>query len=204
LKSMDILSFLMINIHTAEAEQLSRTVLEVRERSLGPDHIETLESVSHLALVLSSLYIIFRGNWDSAKTIEMESLLQRAVDGRERVLGLKHPDTLKSKNNLAGYLYLKGDIGSAEKLLRHVLSVEEQLLGPEHPNLLMTLLTLADLLRNKGDYSGAELLLRKSLNINMNLVGIKHQDTKNNIDDLAHLLELMGRDQEARSLRMKV
>ena len=52
---------------------------------------------------------------------------------QEHVLGPKHPDTLRSRNNLANALQNQGKYSEAEKELRLVLPVEERVLGPEHP-----------------------------------------------------------------------
>ena len=47
---------------------------------------------------------------------EAEPLLKRALDGRERVLGKEHPDTLQSVNNVATLYYAQGRYGEAEPL----------------------------------------------------------------------------------------
>jgi tetratricopeptide (TPR) repeat protein len=79
----------------AEAEPQIVRALELRERTLGPDHPDTLRSVHGLAALYHS-----RGRYEEAETLS-----KRAIAGRERTLGPDHPDTLTAVSNL-GYLYL--------------------------------------------------------------------------------------------------
>ena len=60
---------------------------------LGPEHPDTLTSVSNLGLVLSS-----QGKFEDA-----EAMHQQALEGSEKVLGPEHPDTLTSINNLQSF-----------------------------------------------------------------------------------------------------
>ena len=80
-----------------KAEPMFRRALEVRERTLGKEHPDTLHSVNGLAKLLS-----VKGDCAGA-----EPLIRRALETRERTLGKEHPDTLVSVNNLAWMLYAK-------------------------------------------------------------------------------------------------
>jgi nephrocystin-3 len=202
LESIDNLDLLMINIDTAEAERLSRRALEVRERSLGTNHPETLKSVSNLALLLSVVNNMAYGKMDPKKKSEMEFLLKRAMEARERVLGPEHPDTLVSINNFAVSLYLESDNVRKEQLLRKVLTSSERILGPENPSTLLTAGNLADLLVHKKDYTAAEPLLRRIMEGDIKTLGLKHAYTKLSVDNLAALLEKTGRQEEAKKIRL--
>jgi hypothetical protein len=50
------------------------------------------------------------------------------------VLGLEHPETLGSVNNLALLLQAKGDLAAAEPLYRRALEGYRRVLGEEHPS----------------------------------------------------------------------
>jgi hypothetical protein len=76
------------------AEEMHHQVLELREKVLGPEHLDTLASMDNLALVLNSL-----GKYEAA-----EEMHWRALELRRRVLGPEHPATLASVNNLARML----------------------------------------------------------------------------------------------------
>src|SRR5271154_477235 len=82
-----------------------------------------MTSVSNLATVME-----YQGQYDTAETMN-----QRALVGREKVLGLEHPDTLTSVNNLAVVLSYGGKYEMMEAMARRVLEGSEKALGLEHP-----------------------------------------------------------------------
>ena len=65
--------------------------LAARERVLGPDHPDTLQSRNNLATAYRA----------AGRLDEAISLHEQTLAARERVLGPDHPDTLASRNNLA-------------------------------------------------------------------------------------------------------
>ena len=71
---------------------------------------------------------------------------RRALDGREKVLGNEHPDTLTSINNLASVLQDQGKYDEAEQMNRRALDGREKALGKEHPSTLTSVYCLAYLL----------------------------------------------------------
>lgn len=54
---------------------------------------------------------------------------RRALDSFERVLGMQHPHTLTSVNNLAGCMRALGDASGALPLYRRALDSSERALG---------------------------------------------------------------------------
>ena len=73
---------------------MHRRALGGSEKVLGPEHPDTLSSVSHLGLVLSS-----QGEYEEA-----EAIYRQVLETREKVLGLEHLDTLSSVSNLGSVL----------------------------------------------------------------------------------------------------
>ena len=63
-----------------------RQALELREKALIRDHLDTLQSMQNLELALAGQY-----KYDEAKVRH-----RHALELREKVLGRDHPDTLKS------------------------------------------------------------------------------------------------------------
>jgi type VI secretion system secreted protein VgrG len=61
--------------------------------------------------------------------------------GREQILGVDHPDTVRSVNNLAALYQDKGDTAAAEPLFRRALAGFEEALGHDHPETLTGLET---------------------------------------------------------------
>jgi tetratricopeptide (TPR) repeat protein len=70
---------------------------------------------------------------NQGKYEEAEAMNRRALDGREKVLGEEHPDTLKSFNNLASALQRQGKYEEAEAMIRRALDGCEKALGNDHP-----------------------------------------------------------------------
>ncbi|WP_446040152.1 tetratricopeptide repeat protein, partial [Streptomyces sp. SID1121] len=70
---------------------LHQQTLTDHERTLGPDHPDTLTSRNNLATALSSL----------GRHQQAADLHQQTLTDRERTLGPDHPHTLTSRNNLA-------------------------------------------------------------------------------------------------------
>ncbi|KAJ5970810.1 FabD/lysophospholipase-like protein [Penicillium vulpinum] len=176
-----------------EAKSMYQIVLEYREKVLGPDHPDTLTSVSNLALVLSRL-----GEYEEA-----EALHQRALQDRERILGPDHPDTLISFNNLASVLTRQGEYEEAEDLHRWALQDQERVLGPDHPDTLITVNNLASVLTRQGEYEEAEALHRRGLQGSEGIQGPDHPDTLVSVSNLASVLNHRGEYEEAEALHRR-
>src|SRR5262249_25084924 len=85
-----------------------------------------------------------------------EALLRQGLDVRRRVLGPKHPDTLKSMSTVAEILFKEARYLEAETLARQVLKIQHRLRGPEHPDTLTSMGDLANVLLLEGRYPEAE------------------------------------------------
>ena len=77
-------------------------------------------------------------------------LYQQTLTDSERVLGADHPDTLTSRNNLAGAYESAGDLGRAIPLYQQTLTDRERVLGADHPNTLTSRNNLAYALWGDG------------------------------------------------------
>ena len=78
-----------------------RRAVEGREAKLGPENVDTLESVCELAALLLG----------KKELKEAEALYRRAVQGREAALGKDAEATLSALAGLAELLDAKGDLG---------------------------------------------------------------------------------------------
>jgi len=129
-----------------------------------------------------------------------QSLDQRALEIRRRVLGPEHPDTLESVNSLTGVLREEGHYSEAEKLDRETLDTRRRVLGPEHPDTLSSMNNLANVLSEEGRYAEAEKLYRETLNIRRRVLGPEHPDTLRSMNNLASVLGAEGHYAEAGKL----
>src|SRR5262249_45082211 len=96
------------------AEALGRETWEARQRILGPDHRDTLQSLETYAFALAN----------QKKLSQAEPLMRQCFQIRERTLGPLNFDTIDCLGNLAYVLATAGDFARAEQyereeLLRH-------------------------------------------------------------------------------------
>jgi hypothetical protein len=73
-------------------------------------------------------------------------------------LGVDHPDTLCSMNNLAEVLSRQGNYAEAEAMHQQTLKLKDDVLGKDHPNTLRRMMGLAVGLSQQGKYAEAEAL----------------------------------------------
>jgi non-specific serine/threonine protein kinase/serine/threonine-protein kinase len=137
----------------AEAEKLYRQTLEIRRRTLGPDHPDTLASMMNLGNILNQ----------QGQYAEAESVCRETLDIQSRVLGPEHPDTLMAMNNLATALNGTGHFAESEKLRRETLEIRRRVLGPEHPYTVINIGALALELSREQHYREAEELFREEI-----------------------------------------
>jgi tetratricopeptide (TPR) repeat protein len=173
-----------------ETEPLWKSLLEISEQALGPEHPNTLGTFNNLAELYRS-----QGKYEQA-----EPLYQRALEAKERVLGPEHPSTLGTIGNLAVIYTDQGKYEEAESLHQRALEVRERVLGPEHPDTLNTVNNLAELYRNQGNYEQAEPLYQRALEAKERVLGPEHPSTLNTINNLALLYLHQGKYDKAEPL----
>jgi tetratricopeptide (TPR) repeat protein len=96
----------------------------------------------------------------------------------ECVLGADHPDTLRSRNNLAMGYRAAGRTAKAIPLYERMLADCERVLGADHPDTLTTRSNLAMGYRAAGRTAKAIPLLERTLADCERVLGADHPDTK--------------------------
>jgi len=177
----------------ASARMLFERQLEFRRRVLGPEHPDTLTSMSNLANTLGA-----QGEAARARKLNEETL-----DIRRRVLGPEHPDTLTSMSNLANTLGTQGELAPARKLNQETLEIRRRVLGPEHPDALTSMNNLAVMMKAQGDFSGARQLDEEVLEISRRVLGPEHPDTLISMNNLAQTMLGQGNLAGARKLQQE-
>jgi tetratricopeptide (TPR) repeat protein len=130
-------------------------------------------------IVLPSLTRVAQMLFKEGKYSTSEVLYRRALEGYERVLGVDHPDTLFSVNNLGSLLKKQGKLEEAEVLYRRTLEGRERVLGVDHPSTLISVNNLGFLLYQQGKLDEAESLLRRTLEGYERVFGPEHSNTQN-------------------------
>jgi tetratricopeptide (TPR) repeat protein len=138
------------------------------------------------------VFLYSQGRYNLSKQMH-----QHAFEGRIKVLGKEHPDTLMSMNDLASLLESQGKYDEAEPIYRQTLQLSEKVLGKEHPGTLTSINNLAFLLESQGKYDEAEPIYRQTLQLTQKVLGKEHPDTLISMNNLASLLVSQGKYDEA-------
>jgi eukaryotic-like serine/threonine-protein kinase len=162
----------------SRAQPLLERALELQRRVLGPEHRDTLATMSSLAAVLHN----------EGHRSEAEKLARETLETQRRVLGPEHPDTLVSMRHLANVLVGEARYAEAEKLQREALGTERRVLGPEHPDTLRLMQNLANTLIQEARYAEAEKLDRETLDIERRVLGQDDPSTLISMNNLAATL----------------
>jgi CHAT domain-containing protein/Tfp pilus assembly protein PilF len=166
----------------AAALPLAQRVAALREKALGPDHVEVAEALNNLADVYR-----FNGDYSSAMP-----LYERALAIREKALGPEHVEVAATLNKLAGVYRSKGQYGPAEPLYVRALAIREKVLGPDHADVATSLSSLAGLYLDKGEYGRAEPLQLRALAIREKAQVPDTGAVANSLNNLAVLYQAKG------------
>ncbi len=150
----------------AEAEPLARQTWESRQRVLGPEHSDTLDSLDTYAQSLGSL----------GRKSEAADLLQQCLKARQRILGPKHPDTLTTMNNLAIVLGNLGRDSDGIELLREVLRIRKDE-GAVPSEIISASFNLAMAQYRNGELTEADQILTQEIARSSQILGPTHPNT---------------------------
>lgn len=106
-------------------------------------------------------------------------MLQRALGIWEEQLGLRHPNTTTSLNNLTSLYWQQGKYTEAEPLYQRALAIREQSLGPEHPDTALSQSWLAYLMEEQGKAQEALRLYAQAVSVFEETLGKEHPSTQN-------------------------
>ena len=129
----------------AEALATHQRALALREKALGPDHVDVAASLNNIGLVLDDL-----GDYPRALASH-----ERALAIWEKALGQSHPDVARSLNNIGLTLTDVGDYPRALAVFERCLSVLEATVGAAHPEFARSRYNLGVVLEAMGDHPRA-------------------------------------------------
>jgi tetratricopeptide (TPR) repeat protein len=153
------------------------SLLELRRQRLGPEHPDTVSTLSNLGAVLGTL-----GDHEAALAASTEAYrLRRQVSGDE------HPATLNELNNIGSSLVQLGRLDEAHRTLVDVVAVRSRVLGPEHPQTLRSQQNLSSVLERLGRSDEAMAQARAVLAARSRTLGPDHADTLRSQESLAAL-----------------
>jgi tetratricopeptide (TPR) repeat protein len=132
----------------AAAQALYERALAIREKELGAEHPEVLQTMNNLAAVYGA-----QENYAAA-----EPLFVRVLAAREKTLGPDDRLTAQSMNNLALLYAAEGRTADAEPLYQRALAALEKSAGANHLDVAKVLENYSALLAETGRKDEAKRL----------------------------------------------
>jgi tetratricopeptide (TPR) repeat protein len=143
-------------------------------------HIETLAVHTHPESddrdTATLLHQAARFLYEQGAINQATVLAERAHTGRVRLLGPDHPDTLQSRNDIAGAYREAGDLGRAIQLFEQNLDDRIRVLGPDHPGTMQSRNNLAGAYKEAGDLGRAIPLFEQNLGDAVRVLGQDHPE----------------------------
>jgi len=168
----------------------AHTVFELRKRTLGPDHPDTLITQNNLALA-------YRAAGQLSKAL---SLIEETLPKLKSTLGPDHPNTLLTQSNLALAYKDTGQMSKALPLYEETLQKQKTKLGPDHPDTLTSQSNLAWAYRAAGQLAKALPLFEETLQQKKRKLGSDHPDTLSSQYSLAGAYREAGQIEKAVAL----
>jgi serine/threonine protein kinase/tetratricopeptide (TPR) repeat protein len=138
--------------------------LALRERALGPDHIDLTLSYSNLGLVAEEL-----GQFEKAREYQ-----ERTLAIREQQLGPDHKSVGDSHYNLGVLAAEEKRYDDARRHYERALTIREAVLGPDHPEVAGALSNLANTARKQGQYGEARRHYERAMLVRERALGPEH------------------------------
>jgi len=182
-KMMQAMGRVYTGLGLSRAESLHVAALEIRQRELGDEHPETLESLLNVATLRH-----FGGQSDETATFE------KVLSVRERIFGADHLETARARAALGNIL------GGPEgrRHLEGALPILEAKLGPEHREVADCLNQIAISYGMSGELAEELPRLKRALEIRVKALGPDHHDVGRMQNNIGYTLTMLGRLDEAR------
>jgi tetratricopeptide (TPR) repeat protein len=159
-----------------------KDALELLERVQGPEHPDTAEARTGLAVALAGL-----GRLEDGK-----AELERALEISEPALGPLHPEIAVIRSNLGGVLHSLGDLRGARSQLELALDAGNETLPADHRGIWIRHRKLAGTLQSLNDLNGAREHAEEALAISERAVGPTDARVEGDLETLASILRQQG------------
>jgi len=117
---------------------------------------------------------VYKDQGDYDKAMEF---FEKARVIKENVLGMDHPDTAITYNNMARMYHDQDDYEKALAFYEKSLIIREKMLGENHTDTAATYYNMAGVYKDQGDYERSLEYCRKALDIYKQVLGKEHQTT---------------------------
>jgi len=119
-------------------------------------------------------------------------LYEKALQIREKILGVEHARTADTYDNIGGVYDDMGNYNLALEYFDKAKAIREKILGAEHPDTASTYNNMANVYYVQGDYESALEYYYKSLAIFEKVLGLEHPDTATTYNNMASVYNAQG------------
>lgn len=172
------------------AEGLVRMSVGTREEVLGPEHPDTLTSVSQLGSVLKS-----QGKYE-----ETEVIYRRALTGYKKMLKSEYPDILINVSQLGSVLKRQSKYKETEAIHRRALTEREKMLKSEYPDTLINVSQLESILKRQNKYKETKVIYRRALTEREKVLKSKYLNIFISVSKLKLVLERQSKYKETKAI----
>ncbi len=184
---------------SSSGAKLNPTIRELLDRAakeLAPDKIE--KNFPNQPLVQAELLQTIGGTYGAIGEFQPAiDFLKRSEVLLRQHLGLEHPVTLGSMNNLALTYQEAGKLDLALPLYEETLKLKKAKLGPEHLDTLVSMDRLASAYHDAGKLNLAVPLFEETLKLRKAKLGTEHRKTITTMNNLALAYQDAGKLDQA-------
>jgi tetratricopeptide (TPR) repeat protein len=184
-EALDLLEPLMIPFEQAWTHRTAGDALVGHIHALAAAAALTVLDGALAQRLLGARRWAARHLYETADLTRAIPLYEQNLADMVSVLGSDHPDTLTTRNNLAGAYQSAGDLGRAIPLYEQNLTETLRVLGPHHPLTLASRGNLAAAFESAGDLGRAIPLHEQNLTETLRVLGPDHPDTLTTRHNLA-------------------
>jgi tetratricopeptide (TPR) repeat protein len=156
--------------------------LEIKEKTLPPNHLNLAPSYNNIGLVYFNM-----GDYSKAF-----SSYKKALEIQQRSLPPNHPSLAMSYNNIGVVYRNMGDYSKALSSHEKALAVRQQSLPPNHPNLAISYNNIGNVYADMKDYSKALSYYKKDLEISQKSLPPNHPDLRSSYNNIGMVYFNMG------------
>ncbi len=157
--------------------------LALRRWFLGPDHSDTLRSMSDLAVTYQA----------AGRLADALPLFQESLARRRSLVGRDHPDSLVALSDLAQAYLADGRLTEAVPMHEEALKGQRARLGSDAPDTLQSMNFLAQAYQEAGRLTEALPLFQEALKRRQATLGSDHPSTLESMNNLALAYRGTGR-----------
>ncbi|MCF1184419.1 tetratricopeptide repeat protein [Marichromatium gracile] len=161
------------------------------------DYLERLQVNEESTELLEARADYGQALGESGKLEEALNSLQALLADQTRILGLDHPDTLATRNNIASWQAESGAIEDALADLEALLADQTRILGLDHPDTLITRHNIASRQAESGAIADALVAFEALLDDRTRILGPDHPHTLTTRNNIAYLQAESGAIEDA-------